>query len=66
MLSHLGSQICISCSLKLSGRSGSLPVILEKRWGLPGIRPLPTFWLGLETVEMPVGVSFNLLMSYNE
>ena len=31
-------------SLKLSGRSSSISAIWGKRWGLPEIRPLSTFW----------------------
>ena len=45
----------------MSGRS--IPAILGKRWGFPGIGPPPTFltfMVGLGTVMVPV------IMCYNE
>ena len=51
----------------MSGRS--IPNISGKGWGFPGIGPPPTFgpfMVGLRTVLALVGVSFSMLMYYNE
>ena len=46
---------------------GVFQLFLEGQ-GFPGIGPRPIFWImvGLGTVMAPVGVSFSLLMCYNE
>ena len=46
-----------------------IPIIAGKGWRFPGIGPLPTFWhfmVSLRTVMVLVGVSFTMLMYYNE
>ena len=46
-----------------------IPTILGKQWIFLGIGLLPTFWslmVSLGTVMVSLGVSFSLLMSYNE
>ena len=51
----------------MSGRI--ILIISEKGRGFPGIGPLPTFWtlmVSLITVMALVGVSFSMLMYYNE
>ena len=51
----------------MSGRI--IPTISGKSWGFPGIGPPPTFWsfmVGPGTVMALVGVSFSMLMYYNE
>ena len=51
----------------MSGRS--IPAILWKGWGFLGIGPLPPCWpfmRVLGTVMAHVGVSFRVLMYYNE
>ena len=51
----------------MSGRI--ILTILGKGWGFPGIGPPPTFWpfmVILGTVMALVGVSFSMLMYYNE
>ena len=51
----------------MSGRI--IPTILERGQRFPGIGPLITFWpfmVGLGTVMVLVGVSFSMLMHYNE
>ena len=51
----------------MSGRI--IPTILGKGWGFPGIGPLPTFWpfmVSLGTVMALVGMSFSMLIYYNE
>ena len=51
----------------MSGRI--IPTVLRKGQRFPGIRPSPTFWplgVGLGTVRAPLGMSFSLLMCYNE
>ena len=48
---------------------GLFQLFWGKRWGFPGIGPLPTFWslmVDLRTVMVLVGVSFTLLMCYDE
>ena len=51
----------------MSGRI--IPVTLGKGRGFPGVGPLPAFWsliVDLGTVMVPLGVSFSLLLCYNE
>ena len=51
----------------MSGRI--IPTIWGKRWGFPGTGPLPTFWpfmVSLRTVMALLGVSFSMLIYYNE
>ena len=51
----------------MSGRI--IPTIWGKGWGFPGIGPTPTFRsliVSLITVMVLVGVSFSMLMYYNE
>ena len=46
-----------------------IPTVLEKGWRFPAIGPPCTFWpfkVGLRTVKVSVGVSFNMLMYCNE
>ena len=43
-----------------------IPAILGKGWRFSEIGPLSTFWSALETVVVPLCVSFSLLMCYNE
>ena len=46
-----------------------ISTILGKGWEFPGFGLLPTFWslmIGLGTVLVPLGLSFSLLMCYNE
>ena len=50
-------------------RGRSFLAISGKGWGFLGIVVLPTFWIlwsALKTVRVPVGMSFSLLMCYNE
>ena len=51
----------------MSGRI--IPTVLGMEWRFPGIGSSPTFWpfmVGLRTVMVPVGMSFSMLMYYNE
>lgn len=48
----------------VSGRS--VPAILRKQWGFLELGPLLTFIVSLGNVMVPVGVSFSLLICYNQ
>jgi len=46
-----------------------IPTILEEGWRFPGIGPLTTFctfMFSLRTVKLLVGMSFSMLIYYNE